>query len=109
MEFGPGDFSIIPPGHDAWIVGDEPDPQLERSLRSCDHTLTRFARGETHRRAETPASITCAPMTISRRVALAVLALPVGAVRRPRARAGVARLPHLRREVPPVRRGDRAQ
>jgi quercetin dioxygenase-like cupin family protein len=24
MEFGPGDFSIIPGGHDAWIVGDEP-------------------------------------------------------------------------------------
>jgi len=24
MEFGPGDFSIIPPGHDAWIVGNEP-------------------------------------------------------------------------------------
>ena len=23
MEFGPGDFSVIPPGHDAWIVGDE--------------------------------------------------------------------------------------
>lgn len=23
-EFGPGDFSIIPPGHDAWVVGDEP-------------------------------------------------------------------------------------
>jgi quercetin dioxygenase-like cupin family protein len=23
-EFGPGDFSVIPPGHDAWIVGDEP-------------------------------------------------------------------------------------
>jgi hypothetical protein len=23
-EFGPGDFGIIPPGHDAWIVGDEP-------------------------------------------------------------------------------------
>jgi quercetin dioxygenase-like cupin family protein len=23
LEFGPGDFSIIPPGHDAWIVGDE--------------------------------------------------------------------------------------
>ena len=22
-EFGPGDFGIIPPGHDAWIVGDE--------------------------------------------------------------------------------------
>lgn len=24
MEFGPGDFAAIPPGHDAWIVGDEP-------------------------------------------------------------------------------------
>lgn len=24
QEFGPGDFMIAPPGHDAWIVGDEP-------------------------------------------------------------------------------------
>jgi hypothetical protein len=23
-EFGPGDVSAIPPGHDAWVVGDEP-------------------------------------------------------------------------------------
>ena len=23
-EFGPGDFMVCPPGHDAWIVGDEP-------------------------------------------------------------------------------------
>jgi quercetin dioxygenase-like cupin family protein len=23
MEFGPGDFGVVPPGHDAWIVGDE--------------------------------------------------------------------------------------
>ncbi len=23
-EFGPGDAVVIPPGHDAWIVGDEP-------------------------------------------------------------------------------------
>ncbi len=23
-EFGPGDVSFIPSGHDAWIVGDEP-------------------------------------------------------------------------------------
>ncbi len=23
-EFGAGDFAVIPPGHDAWIVGDEP-------------------------------------------------------------------------------------
>ncbi len=24
MEFGPGDVSLIPPGHDAWVVGKEP-------------------------------------------------------------------------------------
>jgi quercetin dioxygenase-like cupin family protein len=24
MEFGPGDVGSIPPGHDAWVVGDEP-------------------------------------------------------------------------------------
>lgn len=23
-EFGPGDIGIIPPGHDAWVVGDTP-------------------------------------------------------------------------------------
>ena len=23
-EFGPGDAAIIPPGHDAWVVGNEP-------------------------------------------------------------------------------------
>ena len=23
-EFGPGDVGSIPPGHDAWIVGNEP-------------------------------------------------------------------------------------
>ena len=23
LEYGPGDFAIMPPGHDAWIVGDE--------------------------------------------------------------------------------------
>ena len=23
-EFGPGDVSQIPPGHDAWVVGNEP-------------------------------------------------------------------------------------
>jgi hypothetical protein len=23
-EFGPGDVSILPPGHDAWVVGNEP-------------------------------------------------------------------------------------
>jgi mannose-6-phosphate isomerase-like protein (cupin superfamily) len=24
MDLGPGDFASIPPGHDAWVVGDEP-------------------------------------------------------------------------------------
>jgi quercetin dioxygenase-like cupin family protein len=23
-EFGPGDFMVSPPGHDAWVVGDQP-------------------------------------------------------------------------------------
>lgn len=23
-DFGPGDVSVIPPGHDAWVVGGEP-------------------------------------------------------------------------------------
>ncbi len=23
-EFGPGDVSLLPPGHDAWVAGDEP-------------------------------------------------------------------------------------
>jgi quercetin dioxygenase-like cupin family protein len=24
LEFGPGDFAVMAPGHDAWVVGDEP-------------------------------------------------------------------------------------
>ena len=24
LAYGPGDFMVAPPGHDAWIVGDEP-------------------------------------------------------------------------------------
>jgi quercetin dioxygenase-like cupin family protein len=24
LDFGPGDLAVIPPGHDAWTVGDEP-------------------------------------------------------------------------------------
>ena len=24
MEFRPGDVAVIPPGHDAWVLGDEP-------------------------------------------------------------------------------------
>jgi hypothetical protein len=24
MDFGPADVSLLPPGHDAWVLGDEP-------------------------------------------------------------------------------------
>ena len=24
MDLGPGDFASIPPGHDAWVIGEEP-------------------------------------------------------------------------------------
>ena len=29
MELVPGDFAVIEPGHDAWVVGDEPNVLLE--------------------------------------------------------------------------------
>jgi hypothetical protein len=29
MEFGPGDVGIIDPGHDGWVVGDEPNVLFE--------------------------------------------------------------------------------
>ena len=28
-EFGPGDVVMVPPGHDAWVVGDEPVVALD--------------------------------------------------------------------------------
>lgn len=28
-EFGPGDIGVIPPGHNAWVVGDEPAVMLD--------------------------------------------------------------------------------
>jgi len=31
FEYGPGDVAIIQPGHDAWVVGDEPNVLLELS------------------------------------------------------------------------------
>ena len=36
-EFGPGEASLLPPGHDAWVVGNEPvvvgGPKNEKNLR----------------------------------------------------------------------------
>jgi quercetin dioxygenase-like cupin family protein len=29
VELAPGDFAVIEPGHDAWVVGDEPNVLLE--------------------------------------------------------------------------------
>jgi len=29
MEFGAGDVAIMQPGHDAWVVGDEPNVLIE--------------------------------------------------------------------------------
>ncbi len=31
QEFGPGDVSLLPPGHDAWVVGDEPVVMIEQT------------------------------------------------------------------------------
>jgi quercetin dioxygenase-like cupin family protein len=31
MEIGPGDVAVIPPGHDAWVVGNEPCVQVDFS------------------------------------------------------------------------------
>jgi hypothetical protein len=30
-EFGPGELSLLPPGHDAWVVGDEPVVIIEQT------------------------------------------------------------------------------
>ena len=40
MEVGPGDAYIIPRGHDAWVVGDEPASGLEFSREAVE----RFAK-----------------------------------------------------------------
>jgi mannose-6-phosphate isomerase-like protein (cupin superfamily) len=34
QEFGPGEAMYIPPGHDAWVVGNEPFVSVEFSARS---------------------------------------------------------------------------
>jgi len=30
-EFGPGDIALVPPGHDAWVVGNEPVVNIDVS------------------------------------------------------------------------------
>ena len=41
MEVGPGDAYFIPPGHDAWVVGDERASGIEFSPEAVE----RFAKG----------------------------------------------------------------
>lgn len=31
LEFGPGDVALVPSGHDAWVVGDEPVVIIEQT------------------------------------------------------------------------------
>jgi hypothetical protein len=39
-EFGPGDIALLPPGHDAWVVGDEPVVVIDFS------GMVDYAKGE---------------------------------------------------------------
>jgi hypothetical protein len=41
LELGPGDAYVIEPGHDAWVVGDEPFVGFEFESRTAEE----FARG----------------------------------------------------------------
>jgi mannose-6-phosphate isomerase-like protein (cupin superfamily) len=36
MEIGPGDTYVIPPGHDAWVVSDEPVSGIEFSREAVE-------------------------------------------------------------------------
>jgi quercetin dioxygenase-like cupin family protein len=36
-EYGPGDAYVIPPGHDAWVVGDEPVVTVDMSRATAEH------------------------------------------------------------------------
>ena len=41
-EYGPGDAYVIPPGHDGWVVGDEPVVTVDMSRVTAEH----FAKEE---------------------------------------------------------------
>ena len=36
-EYGPGDAYVIPPGHDGWVVGDEPVVTVDMSTVTAEH------------------------------------------------------------------------
>jgi quercetin dioxygenase-like cupin family protein len=35
-EYAPGDAYVIPPGHDAWVVGDEPVVMVDMSRATAE-------------------------------------------------------------------------
>jgi hypothetical protein len=37
-EYGPGDVGVIPPGHDAWVVGDDPVVGIDFLADSLDRS-----------------------------------------------------------------------
>jgi hypothetical protein len=42
-EFGPGDVEVVPPGHDAWIVGNEPFISSPRLVTRAAGLLAGFS------------------------------------------------------------------
>jgi hypothetical protein len=47
-DLGPGDAYVIEPGHDAWVVGDEPFVGFEFESRSPEEVRPRVARSSGH-------------------------------------------------------------
>lgn len=45
METAPGDFVAVPPGHDAWVVGEEPSVFLSLAHKECENPLCRDIAG----------------------------------------------------------------
>jgi PAS domain S-box-containing protein len=49
-EFGPGDVGFVPPGHDAWIIGDQ--PFVSCRFMSSDHKKTELRQSAEQKRKE---------------------------------------------------------
>jgi len=48
QEFGPGDVGLIPPGHDAWVVGNEPVVAIDISGMANYAKPAAHSTGHTH-------------------------------------------------------------
>lgn len=49
-EFGPGDIGMIPPGHNAWVIGDEPVVAIDIETGGIKKDLLRYLLEEAGRR-----------------------------------------------------------